>query len=1492
MPRKYQPLKAKIRISQQIILKFLYAIKKTILWLLKAIFNRKKTRKSTNSGFVLPTVAMVSLVVVLLTIAIMIRSFERSKHASNVRVNQTVMNAAIPAIDRARAKINKLFQDQRIPKALPSDQELYHNLVDHISEYTFGDETTLTLSFDIDGNKIISQPTSNTEIERDETLKTAWKFPVDTDNNSKFDSYTLYAIYSRNPPKSNQNFNHKYTRARTPIETRTPPMNPSNLSGKCHDIFGTNASLVDMNGWFRIGSKMKKAFFVYTATIPITTTNTIPPENQANYEIYKGNKGFSALEYQQDRAQIPPTNHAIIYEDDLVITPDTDFKLNGRIFTNSNLLTAANSGSVRLYQVSSPNSCFYEAENSKIIVGGNLGAGRFTDTADLSTATTVDLFKDKEINPENVSGYNPKITANKSVTDAPKNLAYNSLAYAKRINKLVNAQFANSLTTDPQEVKDGIIQQQRQLNTGYTIDKYDNIRRHQLELYFKKRTRRVPFQEVAFGNEQTDVNNISNPLQGSGDTLRPLDAWVYPFASDGTTATNHSQLSLNINSNLLKPSATEPINKLRKELAGVEQYLGDRVLVGNNLPEMWWDDEQNRFLSANLDDTQNITGINWDLSNETTPRTRRTSVQTLADLAATERDGDWEYAAAQVPKNPEHPVGGLRVVTGAGIYLPRNDTAATNSFTGTSTQIWSDMLPVPQATIQTITNPYSMYDSSLKFFLPQMLGSDITTPYLKMRATVVYHYKSANYSQTNPKPIACISSFYIPTNSTTAKNINTLPDAVGIEKDVNGLSNNGIIYPPPNKTVSDYANLLNYQTNLQYPNGRWVNEPLRKALGKTNLTLSEKSAIDAALCALQIMDGSITPVIATPPIPHGAIKEIAFLDSRQIKANQTNNLDADIPYDLPLKDRQPLEIRATVIDLNQLRTTTISGDEYLLPNSGIIYATRDDALADMSAGTSAAAQLESPVDFKLDPTRRPNGIVITTRNGTATKLFRSPTNTFRPAEKGLIFASNLPVYIKGDFNPHTQAEFITPLASDWSNFYTRSQINPNFACRPGDPKLPNCNTGDEWRNAVVLADSITLLSHNFRFGFRNEGDYDWNNNSDDNILLNNRPANFKYNTYAPTVTTNYNSEGIPNIDLDPNINGIQGSSYFHNFVTPIVKQIPAREYVFEVCLVADISICNSDPKNWVITNLPKNAYDGQRQNNWRNGGGNIEGLSMSAIKTGSLGHENRPSNGWEDEKLPKRIAFKRDISTGKIIKPLAIYGVDNSNKIQTFTISETTLPRLAKNENNQSFLIPWLVPDENGVWQPVLQIDKPFATPIDPNNNNIITNNAHNYWLQIATETTFNLIVATGDNPGRYTEDNGGLENLVRFLENWSPGKNPIAVKISGAFIQMKKSAYATGTYSTSINLQSSDFQYKISINNGRTSGHLPPAKQWTYDVGLLFQSPDLFSQKLVTISSELPTEYFREISRDDEWIKTLLCAKTTATSTYAIDQNQRPNCT
>ena len=218
MSRKRQLFKVIQKTFKQISKQFLSAINKQIIWLLRTISGTRRRRGSENAGFLLPTVAMVSLVVVLLTTAILFRSFERSKNASNVRVNQAVLNAAAPALDRARAKLDKLFTDSRLPRAVPSDKVLEDTLSNtangstNLAEFTFGDETPLKVHY--------NYPTVPTGESQPADMTTAWMFPIDTNNNGKFDSYTLYGIYFRTPPITSGT----YSRPRNPLEARTPPM--------------------------------------------------------------------------------------------------------------------------------------------------------------------------------------------------------------------------------------------------------------------------------------------------------------------------------------------------------------------------------------------------------------------------------------------------------------------------------------------------------------------------------------------------------------------------------------------------------------------------------------------------------------------------------------------------------------------------------------------------------------------------------------------------------------------------------------------------------------------------------------------------------------------------------------------------------------------------------------------------------------------------------------------------------------------------------------------------------------------------------------------------------------------------------------------------------------------------------------------------------------------------------------------------------------------
>ncbi|NJL89006.1 MAG: hypothetical protein HC916_03745 [Coleofasciculaceae cyanobacterium SM2_1_6] len=572
---------------------------------------------------------------------------------------------------------------------------------------------------------------------------------------------------------------------------------------------------------------------------------------------------------------------------------------------------------------------------------------------------------------------------------------------------------------------------------------------------------------------------------------------------------------------------------------------------------------------------------------------------------------------------------------------------------------------------------------------------------LQMRASVVYHYKSG----TPDLPIACVSSYYDPSNTVSAN----ASDGLAVTTD--RRANSKAATPLAAGTVATATNgrsyafseawrtptgddlvILQRQAAMVFPDGRLVNEPLRTALQKTatDWNLADKAAIDAAMCALKILDGTATA--ADTAVPNGAVKEATLVDARQIKAihklnigdteaaretdakenklthlndpkflkvAQTYNeltLTSSKPnlYNLPIEQRQPMEIRVTELDLDILRKKTIGSgtgsgakndQEYLLPNSGIIYATRDDALPDLSSienidakfGGRTNARLNkdladkpSATDFKLDPTRRPNAIRLIRGSNL------SRVNTFREVEKGLILATNIPVYIRSDdknaFNLHANPGTTTPIEEfselvnlssvDGGNFYERTTKNVNFACRSGQP---GCGVGDQWRPARIIADSITLLSNNFYDGVRSDSSFDQNNNGG-NYLVESRLKNgFLWNSFGT-------SSEVANV-VTPD--ATRQSSYWTNGVTPIQRRVAnGVAYKMEICLKLPVSACQ--PKDWKQEHKVKVG---------------TTDVIIKANTTGDLATAT-PTTAERTAsilRLPRRVAFKRNNLDGSIL---------------------------------------------------------------------------------------------------------------------------------------------------------------------------------------------------------------------------------------------------
>ncbi len=1547
------------------------------------------------AGFVLPTVTMVLLVVILLTIAITLRSFDRANTARNVRVNQQVLAAATPAIDRAKAKIEyMLLKDPQKPTATPSDPELYRMIADSTGAgsgtdtYTFGDETRLKLKANLDSVAAISPDLKVTDasfnLETNESINTAWRYPVDTNNDGKYDTFTLYGIFFRSPPRIPSGANAgEFTRARKPLEARTPPMSLGVLKKGCEAAAGNSASLVGDSGWYSINGRLLKSFFVYTVNVPIKQGDIANVSNPNDYLPFTGTTSISALEYQQDQSRIPLSNNAVVYEDDLEISPGPKVNINGRMITNSNLLVSGIGGdnNLKLYQVSSPDSCFYDQENSKIIVGGNVVNGGSGDSFPSNTVPVHLFQKDQKVPLQNQkisTTLTPKTSGQSVNSGTALDVLYNNQAFQERINLLVKWQKLQPSTNDPLSVQ----------------KKPDTQTRDQaLENYFKLVTQKVPFADIPFVN--TKVLAIAgfgppptgpSPILDSGESLRPTDLW------------NVNKVKLDPNQ--LEKTPVDPKNPLTEET-----YLGDRIVAGNSLPSKWWDSSQNKLVSTE----QAVAGAtSWNSATPATPdkpRTRTSGIQQLADVGATDRgnglgegppdladpnkdlrDGFWEASAAQIPKTAVDGIGGLRVITSAGVYdrtnsflpppkwidnstsTPSLKTALADKYDDPATVIkeeypvvWPDTMPMSPLGFgsQVYNNvgagawaPWPGTEADGTDLLPSITTSNVGEPLttkkyakgdLRMRATAVYHYADNGYkaddivvpAQPSQKPIACISSYYDPSSALTALNIDGLANVSGqgilstaLPPGITGLpntsqpkvigSNNGITYnfseivAAPNRSIVGSNGLLtgngvlDTQANLVFPDGRFANGPLRSALQveDTRRTLAQKSAIDSTNCALHILKGANLDT----KIPHGAIQEVAFLNAREIKAvdrddsttnvNEAFTLSSPLTgtqaakltgnYNQPLEERQPLEIRATQIDLDQLRQKTIAQNntatgpdpEYLLPNSGIIYASRDDALPDRSDRTpatspgtgvdEATSKKVSPSDSLLDPTRKPNGIVLI--NGK--ELFRGTSPDLETKsvtelvkEKGLILVSNLPVYIKGEFNLHTggtsKEEFDqslpdVPPPNTWteSDFYGRKDLNSSFACRKGDPRLTTC-MGDKWRQATVLADAVTMLSQNYRFGFRNEGDFDLRNNAGSAAVLPRRQQGFFNNNFVTNglssgaFSDNGNLLGTPDASTTPLTDSTYvalaprlSSSYFNNFVTPVQRRGKFPEYVMEVCTKLPVSECKDE--DWHVNPAAATSPPSAT-------GKALVGQMITVTNYPAGTTVIRPTPQYQ--RFPRRVAFNRSntspfaltslnppvplgVNSGRTVTSGANAPVDNSLWFAAATTSapavvsfdDTNSQYLANNStavlpsnttiaDGSATLLPSLAaqslpnnplqtspPTAYSGSQPLLlpvpQLQIVTAVTAAAATGNTMPRGGDNAintgWIPRAVATTFNLIVGAGDTPSRAListsgDFNGGLQNLPRFLESWNNGG--LATNIKGSFVQLNRSAFSTSPY-------------------------------------------------------------------------------------------------
>ena len=331
---------------------------------------QRRQRRMGMAGFVLPTTTLLLLVIALTVGAIIHRAYSHTNQIIGESQQRVIYNAASPAIDRARAKLESMFdpnRDNRYPGGIPSENHLAGMLR---NDGSYGVAALPPLP----GTPDIYTLPGETRINLDGTTKAgelsavdnAWAFRTDTNGDGNPDATVVYSILLQTPRQNDVTTNNQVvpgsgllvtndlTKAQN-LWVRTAPLS-NRQRGNCSTVSteGIDPGL----GWFQdstSSSILRKNFQIDAIVIP-DTANTRP--------------NFVTLEMQQDRQLDRGNKWGAWFRNDMEIYPGAPMNWNGAMHTEGNLIVGpGGSGNFHAYLVSAKNSCLMSiANNSEITV--------------------------------------------------------------------------------------------------------------------------------------------------------------------------------------------------------------------------------------------------------------------------------------------------------------------------------------------------------------------------------------------------------------------------------------------------------------------------------------------------------------------------------------------------------------------------------------------------------------------------------------------------------------------------------------------------------------------------------------------------------------------------------------------------------------------------------------------------------------------------------------------------------------------------------------------------------------------------------------------------------------------------------------------------------------------------------------------------------------------------------------------------------------------
>ncbi len=323
--------------------------------LLRVLYRRQlgrgglRKRQPFDLGFVLPTTAMLLVVVSLSVGAMVLRAYDQTVQAGGDRQQQAVVNAASPAVDRAKAKLDYLFDrrtDPRLPAGVPHQDQLRRLLLnrsepvltlgegDNTDPYTFPDETRL----DVDG---------------DGALDNAWRYRMATSSGAN--ATVAYSILLHQPGAETSSVAQRAAQG----AVRQAPS--GHQTEGCRSRHAELAAAYADAGWtadLAHPSRYRKNIQVDVYVLP----------DRAGQPV-------ATLELQQERQVQQGFPWAAWFQDDLELSSEEPLVLNGAFHTEGSLIMSDDT--VALLPASAPASCLSGPGAARLTTGHAGSAGHY-----------------------------------------------------------------------------------------------------------------------------------------------------------------------------------------------------------------------------------------------------------------------------------------------------------------------------------------------------------------------------------------------------------------------------------------------------------------------------------------------------------------------------------------------------------------------------------------------------------------------------------------------------------------------------------------------------------------------------------------------------------------------------------------------------------------------------------------------------------------------------------------------------------------------------------------------------------------------------------------------------------------------------------------------------------------------------------------------------------------------------------------------------------